>query len=602
MSALAHQTHVLDAIYLVLPRVFLRDWVWYENPFWYMHHSGAVQIVRCEQDFKPETGLLCALQYEPDPDTYMLIVDDDQVFHPMLVEGLVSESIKRPGAMIGAVSYWGNGGVWCREHDRHGVCINPNLVHSTFGILFQRRFFDAGILNHGAVAKAYMRLRPDKPIDLNYVLTSCMIQGNLWYEAHLARKGIPRVFLKNYFGAYQVADLAYGREALFSGFQDTYHHDKRDPQTIDEAEQLCKRALVALWGPSIWAARSRRVAAVQIKKGLSLSAAASAVAVQLGKVGWWSYDSIVFFACTGFSVTKWREALRLHGGLQDRIFYLHRFFLGSGGPEDRNSFVSELFDPEAFMPEPLRTRDADQFQDKWGKNIRGFGPSPGVPDHETAGTSLPLADVVELCPAGTPSSERPPLVAEALLQARRSLNCPAAKMLRHSCDPGAAIIEEAEPDKAWASVRCCWDSKGNPEQNGPRCLNYWVNRNISWGSDQELMGCLPQFATYYDAHRTCEVLGLTLCAVEDVTNCCGLGCAINPVTWVHSPDAEECVKRSLAEFRKFTGLPMETSMSGDPYTEEIYLRKQEESFMSIHEEARSTVVEWLSEISPPSRE
>ncbi|CAE8654472.1 unnamed protein product, partial [Polarella glacialis] len=114
-----------------------------------------------------------------------------------------------PGAMIGASSYYG-AGRWCKEYDAHGVCVWPNLVHSTYGILFQRRFFDAGILNHGAVAHAFQRQRPDIPVDMDYVLTCCMIQGNLWYESHLARKGIPRVFLRTDFGASPISDLAFG--------------------------------------------------------------------------------------------------------------------------------------------------------------------------------------------------------------------------------------------------------------------------------------------------------------------------------------------------------------------------------------------------------
>ena len=106
IESLAHQTHALDAIYLSLPYVFARDWSFYEIPYWYMELAPRqLRINRCEQDFRPETGLLCALQHEPDPSTRILVADDDMAFGPTLVENLLRASLARPGAMVDIYTY-----------------------------------------------------------------------------------------------------------------------------------------------------------------------------------------------------------------------------------------------------------------------------------------------------------------------------------------------------------------------------------------------------------------------------------------------------------------------------------------------------------------
>ena len=44
----------------------------YNHPWWYEFLDPIVHVLRCEQDFRSNTGLLCILQYELDPDTRAL--------------------------------------------------------------------------------------------------------------------------------------------------------------------------------------------------------------------------------------------------------------------------------------------------------------------------------------------------------------------------------------------------------------------------------------------------------------------------------------------------------------------------------------------------
>eukprot|EP00444_Apocalathium_aciculiferum_P020399 CAMPEP_0183458908 /NCGR_PEP_ID=MMETSP0370-20130417/134461_1 /TAXON_ID=268820 /ORGANISM="Peridinium aciculiferum, Strain PAER-2" /LENGTH=51 /DNA_ID=CAMNT_0025650717 /DNA_START=48 /DNA_END=200 /DNA_ORIENTATION=+ len=50
-------------------------------------------------------------------------------------------------------------------------------------------------------------------------------------------------------GSRMISDLAYGHGALFSFHHDVfwYYHNNDDAQSIQEAEEVCLRALSALW-------------------------------------------------------------------------------------------------------------------------------------------------------------------------------------------------------------------------------------------------------------------------------------------------------------------------------------------------------------------
>eukprot|EP00434_Breviolum_minutum_P016239 symbB.v1.2.014311.t1/scaffold1045.1/size142133/5 len=262
IKSLIRQSRRPDALYLSIPYFYSRSWTPYEHPWWYSFLDPMIRMVRCEQDYRSNTGILCMLQYESDPNTRILVVDDDQIYHPFLLERLLAISADIPGAMIGGLSYHQQG-IQCWKHNKRGMCAVPNLVHTTYGILYQRRFFDAGIFNFDAAAKALERVYPSNGPSGDYVITSCMLEDNVWWEAHLARKGIPRVFMSTRLDSKTIAELAFGHGALTSSEDKVgYHHfhfDRQDPHSTAAALDTCTDALAALWGPSLWPARKRHV-------------------------------------------------------------------------------------------------------------------------------------------------------------------------------------------------------------------------------------------------------------------------------------------------------------------------------------------------------
>lgn len=317
------------------------------------------------------------------------------------------------------------------------------------------------------------------------------------------------------------------------------------------------------------------------------------MAATVGSLGWWSYDSVIFFTCSGYTLGQWRSMLTSHGSMGERLFYLHRFIINTDSALAGRSFASELFDVTAFVPAHLKADRPASEDTTWGRHIKGFGVSRGVPRHHTAGASLPLADIVELCPTEN-WTLHPPSRAEILESKLEASKCPNAKLLRNSCVADEeAEVEEVTP-LGWAATRCCWPSALYGAARIAPCQGHWVYRNRSWGKQLQAASCLPQFGTYYDSFRICEALGLTLCPQEHVQSCCNTGCTLNPRVWIRSPETEGCLAQvTTATSQSWSSIesPPGVHQSALPAYEE--LRKREHLFLSFSEEARSTQVEWL---------
>eukprot|EP00930_Biecheleria_cincta_P071309 TRINITY_DN58828_c0_g1_i1.p1 TRINITY_DN58828_c0_g1~~TRINITY_DN58828_c0_g1_i1.p1 ORF type:complete len:367 (-),score=39.74 TRINITY_DN58828_c0_g1_i1:8-979(-) len=308
----------------------------------------------------------------------------------------------------------------------------------------------------------------------------------------------------------------------------------------------------------------------------------------LGSLGWWSYDSVVFFTCSGYTLGQWRSVLTSHGSLGERLFYLHSFNANTSSASAGRLFASELFDATAFVPEHLSADRPASEDTTWVRHIKGFGVSHGIPRHPTAGTSLPLADIVELCPAQDWTLHP---VASKL----EASECPNAKLLLNSCVADEeAVVEEATP-LGWAATRCCWPSMLVAATQVSPCQGHWVYRNRTWGKQLQAASCLPQFSTYYDSYRSCKALGLTLCSQEHVQSCCNTGCTLNPRVWIRSPETEGCLAQAATAasqpWSSVESLP-HVRQSSTPADAE--LRKREQVFLSFSEEAHSTKVEWLA--------
>lgn len=100
LKSLWNQTRVPDAVYLGLPPVAKR----FNKP--YPEPSDELltlcTVVPIEEDFGPVTKILGGLYVESDPDTVVITVDDDNIYHPVFIEKMLKAHLERPEAAIGS--------------------------------------------------------------------------------------------------------------------------------------------------------------------------------------------------------------------------------------------------------------------------------------------------------------------------------------------------------------------------------------------------------------------------------------------------------------------------------------------------------------------
>jgi len=300
----------------------------------------------------------------------------------------------------------------------------------------------------------------------------------------------------------------------------------------------------------------------------------------LMSLGWWLYDAAILFTCSGRAIKSWRKLLSRHGGLGAQLFYLHSFVLDHSNRDV--PFTSELFDESGFVPEKLKLTTIPT------TDQRGFRPSLFVPGHSAAGTLQPLADIVELCPEPDTVNEdrkNAPTTSPPLPDS----GCD-AQVVRNPCGREHRqefAIEDVTPN-TWASVRCCLHI-----QRQDLCMPSWIWRNLSWTTEMNYGSCLPQSATYYDAHRICESLGGHLCNAETVLGCCGMGCEINALQWLRSPAAEACLfQTSNSPHGSEQVEPERRTLT--PITHNA-IRKRQQRFFQYSEEARGTNIVWITD-------
>ncbi|CAJ1410576.1 unnamed protein product [Effrenium voratum] len=234
LDSVLNQSRRLDAVYLVVPYIFQRDGTRYVIPEWLANkRSGNFFLVRCE-DWGPATHMHEVLKLERHPNTFILQVDDDQVYGRLLLEKLLRAQGPVPGRAVGAAT-------------QHAYSyLQGAVLEGVHGVLWRRKFFDARVSDYQGF-----------PL-------SCRLHDDLWLSAHVARKALRRESLFTRFGT-QALDLGFGADALFKGGAGT---DNRW-NFLD-----CFAALLAQM-PRLWQPQDRVVVAAPLVPG-DASADASA--------------------------------------------------------------------------------------------------------------------------------------------------------------------------------------------------------------------------------------------------------------------------------------------------------------------------------------
>lgn len=233
IDSMLRQTWPIQALYLSIPFVFGRTGEQYVIPAWLMAKKG-VKLERCA-DMGPGTHLLNALRLERDPWSFIAVVDDDHIYGPDLVETLMRSALASPGTAIAAQGFLSIPGLRLdKDSPRylHGHQIfeaGPVLV-SYLGVVYQRGFFDDSVFDYEGFSQ------------------KCVYQDDMWFSAHLAKKGIKRAVLGAALGVQELRDLHLGPHSLTMW--------KENPAR--EVSEQCNDSLLKRV-PGLWLLRRRRV-------------------------------------------------------------------------------------------------------------------------------------------------------------------------------------------------------------------------------------------------------------------------------------------------------------------------------------------------------
>ncbi|CAK9082177.1 Uncharacterized protein SCF082_LOCUS39072 [Durusdinium trenchii] len=198
-------------IYMSVPYVYNRTGESYQIPSW-MASKPSLRLFRCE-DLGPGTHLLNGLRLEEDPWTFLVVVDDDHIYGPELIEQLMRSALGNPGSAVAAQGFLSVPGLLGEGKSQsfarqglqrprylqdQGFSAGPVLV-SYLGVVYQRGFFDERVFEYGSACQ------------------QCRYQDDMWFSAHLALKGIRRFVLGAALGVQELTEMHLGPEWGSSG-------------------------------------------------------------------------------------------------------------------------------------------------------------------------------------------------------------------------------------------------------------------------------------------------------------------------------------------------------------------------------------------------
>lgn len=178
LHSLLDQTRRPDAIVLNLPEHARREARHYVIPP-FLETLGAVERVPCGEDRGPATKLLPTLEREREPDTRIIVLDDDQVYPRTLVENLVAWSDRLAEAAVCSRGFRIPAGFDIENRDTlYGTHLaepaRVEIMQGSAGFLVRRRFFDDRVFDYeGAPPEAFF-------VD------------DVWFAGQLARAGVDR--------------------------------------------------------------------------------------------------------------------------------------------------------------------------------------------------------------------------------------------------------------------------------------------------------------------------------------------------------------------------------------------------------------------------
>jgi phosphorylcholine metabolism protein LicD len=181
INSLLLQSVPPDVIYLNLPMHSLREGRSYDVPT-ALNQDSRVIINRCAIDSGPITKLIPTLHEETDPDTLIITVDDDTVYHPHMIRALISYHGLHPRSALGfrgwkvpkSGLYRDSRTIYARDTK---VPLSVDILTGVSGVMYERWHFEADFLDREAL-----------PPESFFVDDICI-------SGYLAQRRVPRLII-----------------------------------------------------------------------------------------------------------------------------------------------------------------------------------------------------------------------------------------------------------------------------------------------------------------------------------------------------------------------------------------------------------------------
>ena len=189
LKSLLDQSVLPDSICLCIPKTSRLAPYKYSIPSWFSQ-IPLLKIVECEYDLGPVTKFIPTWEQEKnEPDTRLIIVDDDGVYPYRLIEQLVRWSQRMPDAALGCSgvavpagmkpsSILFNRETWMQDlrytSFSSDALTRVNYLFGYAGVLIKPRFFDSAVADYSAAPK------------------QAFFEDDVWLGGHMARRGVER--------------------------------------------------------------------------------------------------------------------------------------------------------------------------------------------------------------------------------------------------------------------------------------------------------------------------------------------------------------------------------------------------------------------------
>jgi hypothetical protein len=179
INSLLDQSLRPDAIYLNLPDRSHRFQSRYTVPG-FLDQVSSLEIRSCGYDWGPATKVIPTLQAETDPDTMIIVVDDDQIYPRRMIERFVFHEDDFPDAAL------------CARGFRIPLALHHPLRDTVYGTRVDSPV-EVEVMQGSAGVLVKPRFFTDEFLDYTDAPESATMVDDVWIGGNLARNGVRKL-------------------------------------------------------------------------------------------------------------------------------------------------------------------------------------------------------------------------------------------------------------------------------------------------------------------------------------------------------------------------------------------------------------------------